>query len=304
MAMNVQALRDSRNTLQSRYTEFNHIKSTSPHVFIAFFEGYDAPYYAPFIEQIANRKVEQIICGNKKAVIAVHDNLFQKNVLKDCITGFFIDRDFDDNSTLSHWKDYYVTSGYSIENYYCSLACFEQILKWMFHYNCAHKDYQVHLNNFLFMQAQYNYAILEFNAWYCTQKRTYTNPDISLDDKIASNYVDCNFQNYTITKKYTLTQVYRDYPKAKQVDIADIRRNESWIRNDMVANLRGKFELRFLINYLTELRDYLKDGKHCPFEPRNVRFNVSFDDAISSLAQYAVRDENLALYIRRRCMLK
>lgn len=293
-------MRRARNIVQDCYMQYNEIRQKRPEAFIAFFEGYDAPYYLPVIASIVGSDPEQVICHQKRKVIAVYESLVNKKVLKMEKTGFFVDRDFDINSTLiKDIQNFYVTEGYSIENYYCSKEAFERILKCHMHYNCAHKDYDALVANYLELQRQFNLAILDFNAYYCSIRRNKTIVAWSLKDNVSSEYVEIDFNNLCVNKKYKMADIHRDYPSSPCPSNEEMRRQASWIKQEPVKNLRGKYELYFLVKYLQALEKMVNDPSTA-FEEHPMKFSMGQKDALLALAQYADKDEALFSYIRRR----
>lgn len=293
-------LRKSRNTVQNCYIQYNEIRCKRPEAFIAFLEGYDAPYYLPFIESIIGTHPEQVICHNKANVISVYDSLLSKKLLKKAKTGFFVDRDFDVNTVrIKDIKNFYVTEGYSVENYYCTKTALERILKNYMHYNCANKDYDVLVENYLTLQHQFNLAIVDFNAYYCSIKRNNIKVDWSLSKEVPSKYVAVDFTNYAVVKGYNWKTIHHNYP-AKPVPTADdVKQDASWIMKNAVMNVRGKYEFSFLIKFLQSLPKVVNDPAS-GFEDHPMNFSLGYDDALSALAQYADKDNDLANYIRRR----
>lgn len=295
----IEKLRNSRQTPQKCYLEYNKIRQKRPQAFIAFLEGYDAPYYLPIIALIDGQYPEQVICGNKKNVIGTHDSLKAKKELSKAKTGFFIDRDYDDNSNIQHRIDYFITKGYSVENYYCSQTVFERILKCYMHYNCAHPDYDALVSNYTYLQLQYNNVIIEFNGWYCALKRNEVTVEWSLDEKMPKGYVVINIELFKIEKKYSLTKIHQNFKAKPQPSTEDVLKWSKWIMQDAVYNMRGKFEFQFLISYLSSLQKMVKNPANA-FEDHSMNFSLSQKEALSALAQYAERDDDLDDYIRKR----
>lgn len=292
-------MRNNRNNKQSCYLQYNDLRQKKPHAFIAFFEGYDAPYYLPIIEYLLGVEAEQIICGNKKNVIAVHDSIFEKKNIQKSKTGFFIDRDYDDNTTIQNRADYFLTRGYSVENYYCTHNAFERILKSYMHYNSAHKDYDSIVSNYKNLQQEYNEACSDFNGWYCCIKRNKLKVDWSLDEKMPNGYIKLELDNFSIVKDYTIKKIHNDFNANPQPSKEEIRRWSSWIMEDPVFNVRGKFEFAFLIAFLSSL-SIIVNNPASAFESHNMNFSMGQKDALSALAQYADRDDDLFDYIKKR----
>lgn len=292
-------MRRTRMNPQYCYMQYDKIRQKKPKAFIAFFEGYDAPYYLPEIISITGLEAEQVICGNKKNVIAVHDSLLAKNVLKNAKTGFFVDKDFDDNTSIPHRMDFFLTKGYSVENYYCSQAALENVLKCYMHYNCAHQDYDAIVSNYTILQKQYNEACLEFNGWYCSLKRNKTNVGWSLDETMPGGYVKLDLAQFKVEKDYTMTKIHHEFKADPQPIANDVQKWSVWIMQDPIYRMRGKYEFAFLLAYLTSLGK-LVNNPASPFEDHPMKFSMGQKDALSALAQYADRDDDLVDYICKR----
>lgn len=292
-------MRRTRMTPQYCYMQYDKIRQKKPHAFIAFFEGYDAPYYIPVIASVSGLEAEQVICGNKRNVIAVHESLLAKDVLRNAKTGFFIDRDFDDNSSIPHRLDFFLTKGYSVENYYCSQTSFENILKSYMHYNCAHPDYDVIVTNYVELQRLYHAACLEFNGWYCSLKKNMTSVAWSLNETMPSGYVKLDLSQFKVEKDYTMTKIHHTFKADPQPIAADVQKWSVWIMQDPVYRMRGKYEFAFLLAYLSSLSKMVNNPAS-PFEEHSMNFSMGQRDALSALAQYADRDDDLKDYVLRR----
>ena len=130
------------NSIAKLYLEFDLCKNNNPNAFFAFFEGKDAPYYSMRIERISNKEVEPIKCKGKSNVKGIYKYLSKKNEYNRYSTGFFIDKDYDDNELEYINNNFYVTPCYAIENFYCNDKCLERILKCELGYNSSDEDFQ------------------------------------------------------------------------------------------------------------------------------------------------------------------
>ena len=68
---------------------------------------------------------------------------------------------------------------------------------------------------------------------------------------------------------------------------------------DPVYRMRGKYELAFLLAYLSSLSKMVNNPAS-PFEEHSMNFSMGQRDALSALAQYADRDDDLKDYVLRR----
>ena len=167
------------------------------------------------------------------------------------------------------------------------------------HYNCAHKDYDAIVDNYVILQRQYNESVLEFNGWYCSLKRNSIDVDWSLDEKMPKEYVKIDISNYKIEKNYSQTIIHSDFPLKSQPTKEDIGKWSAWIMDDSVGRIRGKFEFSFLLEYLKALPKIVNNPA-TGFDGHPMNFSMGQKDALSALAQYADRDDDLRDYILKR----
>lgn len=300
------SLRETRDSASEAYLCFTLCKGKFPDMFYAFYEGKDAPFYSPIIRDWSRREVMPIKCLNKKKVTQVYDKLQQETDFEKYITGFFVDRDYDLNTDLEV-KDIFITKGYAIENYCTTCSAFRRILTDLFDFNYSEPEFNYYVEEYTSMQNQYNQGLLRFNGWYCALRRKHGDQmgHLSLDNKKRKKkYIQIDFENGTVGCSMTDEDFYEEFPDAERLTEDEIQKGIEYIRADMPMNIRGKYEMDFLTQYLEYLKKKMKSLEQQDKEMKKHKCNIQFslDSGIVALAPYADRDdEQLHHYITRRC---
>lgn len=293
---NAVALRD--NSVNTAFVDFNRAACHNPDALFVFYEGHDSDYYYPRIMQYARRPVESIKCNGKEKVIRVYKLLIAKPEYDKYRRGFFVDKDFDINSdpVLS---DFYVTSGYSIENFYLSDRCMEEILKQMFFFHTGDALLVSVLNDYCNMRQNYFEAILLFNTWYCAIKRKYKvlREDVHLDKEMPKGFVRFDCPTKVVQKQYTITEIEAVFPSFSTYHVTqdEMSNAEAYIRTSMLKNLRGKYVLHFLEKYIEYLIELFKID---PVYKDNKRIiNIQSNNVMAILSPFADTEQELIDYI-------
>ena len=151
------------------------------------------------------------------------------------------------------------------------------------------------------IRQRYFDAILLYNAWYCAIRRKYGNSirNIRLGSKMPTGFVSCDFGNCGVGQTYSLTEIESLYPDftSYPITLAELNDAENYIKHDLFRNMRGKFGMRFLLNYLTYLQDLFRTD---PVYVNNKRIlPLSYDNIMSILSPYADTEQCLIDYIRK-----
>lgn len=85
--MTTEQLKEARDTLPEKYTEFNNLKVRYPNNFIVFYEGKDAPYFYGKIKKYTQTEISPIKCNGKSKVKEMYLSLKKKGVLDGVKTG-------------------------------------------------------------------------------------------------------------------------------------------------------------------------------------------------------------------------
>ena len=289
------------NSIAKLYLEFDLCKNNNPNAFFAFFEGKDAPYYSMRIERISNKEVEPIKCKGKSNVKGIYKYLSKKNEYNRYSTGFFINKDYDDNELEYINNNFYVTPCYAIENFYCNDKCLERILKCELGYNSSDEDFQKIKEDYLKFQNSYNASILLFNSWYFAVKRKSHELKLSLDKELPKGYLQYNLEDRSVTQLYCINSIFNDFKdKAPIPNEDELNHAKEQISRDLVQNLRGKYEMHCLVVFLQRIIEELKGGKPSCLKKKKVNLNIGDNNAISILAQYAEESDSLQEYVIKR----
>ena len=292
------AMRDK--SVSAAFMDFNHAVVCNPDALFVFYEGQDNDYYYPRLQQYAGRPIEPVKCNGKEKVISVYKILITKPEYDKYRKGFFVDKDFDLN-TDPVISDFYVTSGYSIENFYMTDYCMEETLKQMFNFHTGDALLNSIVDNYRDMRQKYFDAILLFNTWYCAVKRKYgsVKEDIHLDKEMPKGFVKFDFSTKSVQQQYTMVEIGNMFASASQYPVTpeEMRDAETYIRTDMLKNLRGKYCLFFFERYIGYLIELFKTDSQYKSNKRNI--NIQYNNVMAILTLYAETDTSLINYVTK-----
>lgn len=282
------------------FMDFAQATTHNPDAIFAFYEGNDTDYYFPRIQQHTTRPIETIKCGNKDKVIRVYKMILSKPEYHIYHKGFFIDKDFDLN-TDPDLSDFYVTSGYSIENFFITDKCMEETLKQMFNFHSGDAMLEQIMDDYCNMRQKYLDSILLFNTWYCAIRRKYGNviEDIQLGKQMPKGFVKFDCPTKTVEKQYTMAEILSVFDSASQYPVTpdEMKDAEAYIQSDMLKNLRGKYGIFFLARYIDFLIQlFRKDAEYK--EHRRV-IEIHYNNIMMILSNYAETDKSLIEYIKK-----
>ena len=296
----VAAFSDSRdNSVNTAFMDFNRAASHTPDALFVFYEGQDDDYYYPRLRQYSGRSIEAIKCKGKGNVIAVYKLLITKPEYNKYHKGFFIDKDFDLHLE-PFFDDFFITSGYSIENYYLSDECMEETLKQKFSFHGGDDDLKAIMTDYRTARQKYFDSILLFNTWYCAIKRKYVKIEgISLNQEMPTGFVKFNLPAGNVHSRYTITEIYSTFASAANYSVSadEMAGAEQYIRENMQMNLRGKYLLDFMTKYLNYLIDKFRTDANYSMHKRIV--TIHFNNIMSILSPYSVVEQELIDYIKR-----
>lgn len=293
---NLIELRDkSANTA---FMDFNNAVINNPDALFVFYEGQDNDYYFPRLQSSTWRIIEAIKCNGKSNVIKVCKILISKPEYAKYHKGFFIDKDFDLN-TDPVLSEFYITSGYSIENFYISDNCMELFLKQMLNFHTGEDLLAGIMATYRDLRQQYFDAILLFNTWYCAIKRKYGDniTGINLDRDMPKGFVRFDFQANQVYSQYTMADIYAEFPAATHYPLTahELSDAESFIRTNMLKNLRGKYCLSFMEKFISLLTEKIKNTPGY-FAHRRV-INIQYNNIMSILSPFADTEQDTIDYI-------
>ena len=289
-------LRDK--SANAAFMDFNDAVVHKPDALFVFYEGQDNDYYFPRLVSNTGRSIETIKCKGKENVIKVYKILISKPEYDKYHKGFFIDKDFDLN-TDPVMSDFYITSGYSIENYYVSDNCMELFLKQMLNFHTGEALLDSIMTDYGSIRQQYFDAILLFNTWYCAIKRKYGNSisNIYLDKDLPKGFVRFDLQANQVLQQYTMAEIYAEFPAADQYPVTtqEMSDAEAYIRQNMQKNLRGKYCLSFTEKFISSLIVKIKNTPEYSSHRRVI--DIQYNNILSIMTNFADTEQEVVDYI-------
>lgn len=277
-------------------------------ILYCFFEGFeDRTYYSIRIENISkSENFRDYVCGGKDQVIKVHNLVKNNDHYKTIKTAFFVDKDFDENKSLS--EEIYVTPTYSIENLYCCKESFEKILITEFKMKRTDKDFNSCIQNYLKLQQDFNIETLNFNSWLACQA-DYRNKNkattrLNIEKKVKVYFEKIVHPDLTQIKAFPDLQtkeqfenIFNEAPKIEDEKFTS--KIAEFLTIEQTNAFRGKFLLRFLESYLCRLQSIFGTNDS-PFENKySCKLRIEYPTICSNLTQYAKTSGCLKDYIQR-----
>lgn len=149
----------------------------------------------------------------------------------------------------------------------------------------------------LFRQEHHKFfeGTLLFNSWYCC---LYRNPawkcdEVSLDDKFPNDWMNLKIGN--ISFKYSLADIEEKYAKAPKLDEDSVLKIKDEMRSLGPFRSRGKYEMQFLFEYLSLIKNEPK--KNRVYSVTSCHLPFCQNTMISTFSQYADVSERLYAYI-------
>ena len=272
----------------------NKCNQYGPSYIYCFVENYDLCFYPHRVEDILGCKASGIPCDGKKNVLGIFALIKSKPEYDKYTTRFFVDADFDDNSTID--AHIYVTTCYSIENLFMDEEVISRILE--SEYKIRPLDPDGKHNKCLALYrtelADFHRAVLLFNAWYRAQNQRGLNKEhgVNMDDSIPSDMLDIDIG--AICSKYTLETLETKYPSAHTLTDEEITKHSIYLTSN-VQMMRGKFEIQFLDNFFTFLNKDAQDKRQYVVCAKGV--NINRKRMISNFEKYVSTPPDLREYI-------
>ena len=290
-------VREKEEATSVAFHRFILLKDTYSDAFFYFVEGKDAPYYTYRVRTIVqNKDCIPIKCGNKEKTIKMHQLLSSNTLYDNYKKGYFVDKDFDDNSELS--SDIYVTPCYSIENLYSTEKVLSEILKCEFDILPSDREYCSLLQLFNKEQSRFHDATVLFNAWYACAKRKKIAIGVCLDEKFPKEFLTLKINN--ITYSYNIESIKSKYPEVPPILNDEIEIMKEKLKSDPCFNLRGKYEIQFFYEFIKYLIDDANEKGKRVYVKEKTKLNLDKAQILSQLSQYAITPECLMQYIQRR----
>lgn len=262
-----------------------------------FVEDYDMPYYSALINALKAEDWTSIRCKGKEKVLEIHDYLKDMQSYNQYAKRFFVDRDYDDNSSLD--DDIYVTPSYSIENLYLTDECMRKVLETEYELDPVDDEeiFNKTMSLFQSKRDEFHQAVLLFNAWYAClhDDPSWSHDDVCLDNKFPKDLMAYSIEN-PITCTYSLADIESKYPVLINVTTQKIEDKKKALKVNLTYNLRGKYEIEFLYKFILFLNQDAGTRAR-QFTKKKKNFNFGLDGALSAVSQYATIPEDLKTYI-------
>lgn len=263
-----------------------------------FVEGYDAPYYYPRIKNIdmQPREVEFINCGGKKGVIFSYDFISSKHAYSKYVKLYFVDKDYDDNSSLS--PDIFVTDGYAVENYYADDACIRNALKGLAAIPMEReKELDAVMEWYEEWKSDFMDATSLFCAWYANTKN---NPARKLNNanykrSFPSSYASFSSEGIHI-HPYSISQLNVDYGLEDPVTQQEVDISSHLISS--LYDIRGKYVFQLIEEFLEAVK--LDSGRKKKYLTKPFEFSRNRNTLLATLSGYAAVSLRLKGYLRSR----
>jgi hypothetical protein len=288
-------LNEAITTSSVAFHQFALLTTNDKKCFYCFFEGKDASYYVPRITPyMEGHEIIPINCGGKSKVIEVYKIIKNVEEYDKYIKGYFVDSDFDENTESYFHEDIYVTPCYSIENLYVTDYTIKEILKCEFNILETESNYKDIIDFYNQQQCEFHDHSKLFNAWYACQKEK-PGCNILLENHFPDGII--SIQIGSISSSYDLNKLNLLYPDSVEISEEDIIDKIGSLSTSFSNNLRGKFELIFLFNFIVFL---IADANHRSrrvYIKRKTSFEVKHHLLLSQITQYAITPQCLKNYI-------
>lgn len=268
-------------------------------VFI-FFEGKDDyKYYLGRIKPyISSKKYYNFCCESKKNVLKTYNMISEHSTINDeKMTLYFVDSDYDGEYNNQISDDIFVTTSYSIENYYFTDDALETILYTIFGFSCNkendRKDFTELLKNLKQYRDNVIKNIIYSNAWLSLQ--------VKESRKVAKKVNLCELQNYEKIKDIScIEDLEKLVSNCFKFSEEDIQKEIEVLKKDPINKIKGKYLGEMM---LKELRRLIRDSNKknirdiCSIK-RNVKSNLQ--DFMLELSSCASTPIELTDYIKKR----
>ena len=285
------------------YTNFVRVYSkTKPNMVYCFFEGdEDKKYYGTRITIKYENEFQDFTCGGRDLVLKAKELINNRNEYNKAKALFFIDKDYTDDKIEN---ELYVTPCYSIENFYSAEDTLKRILNSEFNMKEKDENFIKILDLYTTLLTNYHDELLFLNAWLSCQYdiRIKTSASTRLDiNEVLKNYFKNNENMFDVSlslranifddlknKDILENTLFKDAPKI----LDDLLNKKLALFNSIDFNkacmFRGKFELKFFIDFLKRLKEEAT-SKQPKILTKKYKCTLSFklEDSISVLTQYS-----------------
>ena len=276
----------------------SYITSKSKKDIFLFFEGKDDfKYYVSRISShIGNKEYGVFHCNCKMNVLTIQEMIANKTGIQDDKKNlYFIDRDYDDNEDIP--DSIYITSSYSIENYYFTDSAIKRMLIGVVGFSEESEedslDFEIVFDHIVNKRNEIIEEIIYANAWYSLQMKK------SKDSG--------KFPQMTPLKEYSVVKNLNQICDFERLVKDSIETTESEMNNAIevlkinpVNEIRGKYFTQALTPIFRDIfQDAGKKNNRKLFsKKRKIHLNLS--DIICELSAYADTPPGLISYIKER----
>lgn len=276
----------------------SYITSKSKKDIFLFFEGKDDfKYYVGRVSSYIDEKEYGVFhCNCKMNVLKIQEMISKKAAIEDDKKHlYFIDRDYDNNENIP--DSVYVTSSYSIENYYFTDSAIKRILIGVIGFSEENKEDDLDFKKiFDYITNKRNEIIEEIiyaNAWYSLQIR-------------KSKHCE-EFPQMTRVKEYRVIRNLKKICDFESLVTNSIKTTELEINNEIkelkinpVNKIRGKYFTQALTPIFRNVfKDAGKKNNRELFSKKRT-IHVNLSDIICELSAYADTPQELTSYIKKR----
>ena len=279
----------------------SYVSSKSKKDIFLFFEGKDDfKYYVSRVtSHIGDKEYGVFHCKCKMNVFIIQEMIANQAAIQDDKKNlYFIDRDYDDNENIP--DSIYITSSYSIENYYFTDSAIKRMLIGVVGFSEESKDDTLDFKKvFDYIVNKRNEVIEEIiyaNAWYSLQ---------------IKKSKDCkSFPQMTSVKDYSVIKNLNKICEFESLVKNSIETTELEIENEIRAlkiNPENKIRGKYFTQALTPIfRNIFQDAgkKHDrKFFSKKRKIHLNLSDIICELSAYADTPLELNSYIKERISL-
>lgn len=290
----MEKLRKERSSSCVALLKYKMLRSKHQKNLICVFEGNDD---IQFYQTFFNRRDEKISfipfnCEGKDNVLKLRELLKtnQEERSNNCLTAFFIDKDFDGYKDYQPGDDIYCTPTYSIENILVGEEILKELIQGEFHCNNEDgvDDVQKILNIYRERLGEFKDVFFDINLliYYARTERK----KLRGIERDIRRYAEISIDK--IEKKYDENTMLDLLDSADRPDDALLfAKKETFSKLDPIKDWRGKFLYQFFIKFLSDLKcdrgkkfpKYFKKKKKMTFNP-----DVDVVRALASIAEIPV----------------
>lgn len=276
----------------------SYISSKSKKDIFLFFEGKDdfKYYVSRLSSHIGDKEYGVFHCNCKMNVLIIQEMIANQSAIQDDKKNlYFIDRDYDDNEDIP--DSIYITSSYSIENYYFTDSAIKRMLIGVVGFSEESEedslDFEIVFDHIVNKRNQIIEEIIYANAWYSLQMKK------SKDSG--------KFPQMTPLKEYSVVKNLNQICDFERLVKDSIETTESEMNNAIevlkinpVNEIRGKYFTQALTPIFRNIfKDAGKKHNRKLFsKKRKIHLNLS--DIICELSAYADTPPGLISYIKER----